>query len=211
MSRIAMIAVVLMFCVACVAPAPIAVAPTLTPEPTLTATPMPTVTPLPTATLVPTATLEPSATATATVVPTVTATPGKPRMADRERIYLQMYFAPELAKFAEGMTEMGALLQEPKFTDLTWKLEMLSGMLKVQESYAAVADFVPPEAVHDVSEAYVAAMFSGNAAVDLLMEAIDELDADKFNQAHALILQCGEELEAADALFQEYAAQFATS
>lgn len=128
-----------------------------------------------------------------------TPTPAPPTIAppvDNERAEYLAAVGDQGAMLADGMSQLGALLQAQNFADQGWRLQVATAMGMIRAAHQTLVDMTPPADMQALHLRIVDATEDCSDATSLLARGMDSVDVTLINEASTLITRCNEKMNA---------------
>jgi len=108
------------------------------------------------------------------------------------------------SKVSETMYSLSDLMENAKFGDDEWTLNMAVQLATIQALYDEAMDVAPPDSMANIHYKYVQAMKHYETSTHLIAKGVDELDVNLINQATAEILTGAQFMDEATKLIDEF-------
>ncbi len=144
-------------------------------------------------------TLEPATlAATATPVATDRSRPPTP-----EQAAYVIEITANVEDFSTALIEIGSLFESPRIGDEDWTWALGFYLVFIRETYESALEISPPASLQNAHSTYIEGVALCNQATYLIVEALDNRDTEKFNNAGGLMRECSSRVLLASQMLDE--------
>ncbi len=120
-----------------------------------------------------------------------------------EQIGYIIEIAANVENLSTALIGIGSLFASPRIGDEAWIWELGFYLVFIRETYESALEISPPASLQNVHSTYIEGAALCNQATYLIVEALDNRDMEKFNNAGGLVRECSSRVTLASQMLDE--------